>query len=69
MGWSAKQPRCCALMANDSQETAANGGSVSSPISSPAALIELAHLLARQAAQAHFTACEEKGDIHHEQTD
>jgi hypothetical protein len=42
-------------MADDSQKKTGNRGSVSSPISSPVALIELARLLARQAAQAHFT--------------
>lgn len=56
-------------MANDSQKTAGNGGSVSSPISSPVALIELARLLARQAAQAHFIANEGKDDNGNEQAD
>jgi hypothetical protein len=56
-------------MADDSQNKAGSGESESSPLSSPVALIELARLLARQAAQAHFTANEGKDDNGNEQAD
>jgi hypothetical protein len=56
-------------MADGTKHKAGDVGGVSPPLSLPAPLIQLARLLARQAAQAHFTACEGKDDIHHEQTD
>ena len=49
-------------MADGIKDKTIDQSEVRSPLSSPVALIELARLLARQAAQAHFTACEEKGD-------
>jgi hypothetical protein len=56
-------------MADGTKDKASEQSGVRSPLSSPVALTDLARLLARQAAQAHFTACEEKSDTHHDQTD
>jgi hypothetical protein len=56
-------------MADGTKDKADDQCGVSCQLSSPAALTELARLLARQAAQAHFTAREGKSDSHHDQTD
>jgi hypothetical protein len=55
-------------MADDSQKKTGNGGSVSPPISLPVSLIQLARLLARHAAQAHFIANEGKDENGNDQT-
>jgi hypothetical protein len=56
-------------MADGTKQKAGDVAGVSPALSIPAPLIQVARLLARQAAQAHFTASEEKGVDRHDQTD